>query len=50
LSPYYTALQALEIEQKNGKKDAETYLNNRAVEITNPAKILVERMRKYLTP
>jgi tetratricopeptide (TPR) repeat protein len=48
LSPYYTAIKALEIEQKDSKKDAEIYLNNQAVEISNPAKIIVERMRKYL--
>jgi len=48
LSPYYTAIQALEIEQQDGKKNAEIYLNNRAVEINNPAKIIVEEMRKYL--
>jgi tetratricopeptide (TPR) repeat protein len=51
LSPYYTAIKALEIERqdsKDGKKSAEIYLNNRAVEIGNPAKIIVEEMRKYL--
>jgi tetratricopeptide (TPR) repeat protein len=48
LSPYYTAIQAMAIEQQDGKKDAETYLNNQAVEISNPAKIIVEKMKKYL--
>jgi tetratricopeptide (TPR) repeat protein len=48
LSPYYIAIKALEIEQQDGKEDAETYLKNQAVEISNPAKIIVERMRKYL--
>jgi tetratricopeptide (TPR) repeat protein len=51
LSPYYTAIQALEIEQqdgKNGKKNAEIYLKNRAVEISDPAKIIVEKMKKYI--
>jgi tetratricopeptide (TPR) repeat protein len=51
LSPYYTAIQALEIERqegKTGKKDAEIYLNNRAVEISDPAKIIVEKMKEYL--
>jgi hypothetical protein len=51
LSPYYTAIQALEIEQqdgKNGKGNAEIYLKNRAVEISDPARIIVERIKKYL--
>ncbi|GBU29468.1 hypothetical protein R84B8_03033 [Treponema sp. R8-4-B8] len=48
LSPYYTAIQALEIEQQDGIKDAETYLNNRAVEINSPAKEIVEKMKKYM--
>ena len=50
LSPYYTALQALEIEKqdsKNGQKDAEIYLKNRAIEISEPARIIIERIRKY---
>jgi len=51
LSPYYTAIQVLEIERQEGKtskKEAEIYLNNRAVEISEPAKIIVEKMREYL--
>jgi tetratricopeptide (TPR) repeat protein len=48
LSPYYTAIKALEIEQQDSKKDAEIYLNNQAVEIGNPAKEIVERIKKYL--
>ena len=51
LSPYYTAIQALEIEKqdpKNGKRDAEIYLKNRAVEISEPARIIIERIRKYM--
>jgi len=48
LSPYYTAIQALEIEQQYGKKEAEIYLNNRAVEISGPAKEIVEKMKKYM--
>jgi len=51
LSPYYTAIQALEIEKqdrKNGKEGAEVYLNNRAVEISEPAKEIVEKIRKYM--
>jgi hypothetical protein len=48
LSPYYTAIQALEIENqdsKNGKENAEIYLNNRAVEISEPARKIVEKIR-----
>ena len=48
LSPYYTAIQALEIEKQDGQKYAEMYLNNRAIEISEPARLIVERMRKYL--
>ena len=51
LSPYYTAIQALEIEKqdsKNGQKNAEIYLKNRAVEISEPARIIIEKIRKYM--
>ena len=51
LSPYYTAIQALEIEKqdsKNGKADAEIYLKNRAVEISEPARKIIKRIRKYI--
>jgi len=51
LSPYYTAIQALEIEtqdSKNGKADAEIYLKNRAVEISEPARKIIEKIRKYI--
>ena len=54
LSPYYTAIQAIEIERKNSKKDkrgkteAEIYLNSRAVEIGKPAKMIMEKIRKYM--
>ena len=51
LSPYYTAIQALEIEKqesKNGQKDAEVYLKNRAVEISEPARKIIDRMKKYM--
>ena len=47
LSPYYTAIQALEIE-KQSKEDAEIYLNNRAVEISEPAREIIEKIRKYM--
>ena len=51
LSPYYTALQTLEIELqdgKSGKEDAEIYLNNRAIEISEPARIIIEKIKKYM--
>ena len=51
LSPYYTAIQALEIEHqdsKNGQRDAEIYLKNRAVEISEPARMMIGKMRKYM--
>ncbi|MCL2103496.1 MAG: tetratricopeptide repeat protein [Kiritimatiellaeota bacterium] len=51
LSPYYTALQALELEKqdpKNGAKDAEIYLKNRAVEISEPARMIIETIRKSM--
>ena len=50
LSPYYTAIQAMVIEKqdrKNGEKQAETYLKNRAVEISEPAWIIIEKMKSY---
>ena len=51
LSPYYTAIRALEIEtqdSKAGKKNAELYLNNRAIEIGNPARAIIEKIRRYM--
>jgi tetratricopeptide (TPR) repeat protein len=51
LSPYYTAIKALEIEKqdsKNGKKNAEIYLKNRAIEISEPARMIMEKIRKYM--
>ena len=47
LSPYYTAIEATEIE-KQSKEDAEIYLNNRPVEISEPAREIVEKIRKYM--
>ena len=51
LSPYYTAVQALDIEKqdsKNGQRDAEIYLKNRAVEISEPARMIIQKMKKYM--
>jgi len=41
LSPFYTAIKAL------NEKDTEGYLNSRAVEIREPAKEIIEIMKKY---
>ena len=46
LSPYYVAVQALEIEQRENKEKAEIYLKNRAVEISEPARMIIERILK----
>ena len=48
LSPYFVAVQALEFEQKEGKERAEIYLKNRAIEISDPARIIIERIKKYM--
>jgi tetratricopeptide (TPR) repeat protein len=51
LSPYYTAIQALEIEtqdNKNGKENAEIYLKNIATEISAPARVIIDKMRRYM--
>ena len=51
LSPYYTAIQALEIEKqdsKNGEKDADIYLKNRAIEVSEPARIIIEKIKAYI--
>jgi len=48
LSPYYTAIKALELERQEGTKIAEIYLKNRAVEISEPARLIINKMRKHL--
>ncbi|MCL2327003.1 MAG: tetratricopeptide repeat protein [Bacteroidetes bacterium] len=48
LSAYYTAIKYLEIEQKENTEKAEIYLKNRAVEISEPAKLIIEKIRKYM--
>jgi len=48
LSPYFVAVQALEIEQKENKEKAEIYLKNRAIEISEPARMIIEKIRKYI--
>ena len=41
LSPYYVAIKAMT------EKDADGYLNSKAVEIREPARKLIEIMQKY---
>jgi hypothetical protein len=48
LSPYYTAIQALEIERQKNKTESETYLKNRAVEISEPARAIVEKIKHVM--
>ncbi|MDR3339883.1 MAG: AAA family ATPase [Candidatus Symbiothrix sp.] len=48
LSPYFTAIQAIEIERKEKAEKAEIYLKNCAVEISEPARIIMEKIKKYL--
>jgi Flp pilus assembly protein TadD len=47
LAPFYVAIQAMEIERQENAEQSEVYLNNRAVEIAEPAREIIERMRKY---
>jgi uncharacterized ubiquitin-like protein YukD len=50
LSPYYTTKKALDIEKQDSKKgttEAEIYLKNRAVEISDPARLIIEKIKKY---
>jgi tetratricopeptide (TPR) repeat protein len=46
LSPYYTAIQALEIERQDNNKASETYLKNRAIEISEPAREIIEKIKQ----
>jgi len=48
LSPYHTAIRALEIAQQEGVDKADIYLNNRAIEIGEPARLIMEKIRKYM--
>jgi hypothetical protein len=48
LSPYYTAIKALEIELKDSKnriENAEIYLKNKAMEISGLAKKIIEEIK-----
>ena len=52
LSPYYTGIQALEIETQDGnrgKENAEIYLKNIAIEISVPAAEIIRKMKKYMS-
>ena len=46
LSPYYVAVQALEIERKESKERSEIYLKNRAIEISTPARMIMEKIQR----
>ena len=48
LSPYYAATQALEIEKQKNKEKAERYLKNKAIEISEPARIIIKKMKIYM--
>ena len=48
LSPYYTAIQAAEIEKQNSKEDAEIYLKNRALEISEPARTIFAQIKHHI--
>lgn len=48
LSPYYVAIQALEIEKTKNAETAEIYLKNQAIEKSGPARIIIEKVTRYL--
>ncbi|GHV35445.1 hypothetical protein FACS1894178_5000 [Bacteroidia bacterium] len=48
LSPYYTAIRALVIERTENAETAEIYLRNQAVEKSEPARVIIKKMRKYM--
>ena len=47
LSPYFVAVQALEIERKENQEKAEIYLRNRAIEKSEPARMIIEIIKGY---
>jgi tetratricopeptide (TPR) repeat protein len=47
LSPYFVAVQAIEIANSESIEKAEIYLKNRAVEIADPARIIIEKIKTY---
>ena len=48
LSPLFVAIQALNIERIKDSEAAEIYLKNQAVEKSEPARIIMKKMRKYI--
>jgi len=50
LSPFFVAIEALEIERANNLEMAETYLKNQAIEKSELAYIIIERMKKFWHP
>jgi tetratricopeptide (TPR) repeat protein len=46
-SPYYVATQALDIERKSNSEKAEIYLKNKAIEVSEPARKIIKKMRRY---
>ncbi|MDR1160917.1 MAG: hypothetical protein LBK45_01120 [Tannerellaceae bacterium] len=47
LAPFYVAIQAMEIERQENAEQSGVYLNNRAVEIAEPAREIIKRIKKY---
>jgi DNA-binding MarR family transcriptional regulator len=47
LAPFYVAIQAMEIERQENAEQSDVYLNNRAVEIAEPAREIIKRIKKY---
>jgi len=47
VSPYYVAIQALQIERANNREMSDVYLKNQAIEKSKPARLLIEKMRDY---
>jgi len=47
-APFVVAIQALEIERTHNQEMAETYLKNQAIEKSEPAQIIIKRMKVYL--
>jgi DNA-binding transcriptional regulator GbsR (MarR family) len=48
ISPFFVAIQALEIERIDKAETAEIYLKNQAIEKSEPARFLMENMRRYM--
>jgi nucleoside-triphosphatase THEP1 len=46
LSPYFVAVQAIEIASTESAEKAEIYLKNCAVEVAEPARIIIEKIKK----